>query len=108
MHVTFFGGETLLNFSAAADNRVDYAKRKAAEAGKRVDFSLTTNATLLTEDIVDFLAEHRVGVTVSIDGDRELNDHMRVFHDGRGSYDVIVPRSRCCWHGTGPTPSAPG
>jgi uncharacterized protein len=32
-----------------------------------------------------------VGVTVSIDGDRELNDRMRVFHDGRGSYDVIVP-----------------
>jgi uncharacterized protein len=56
-----------------------------------VEFSLTTNATLLSEEVVDFLAENRVGVTVSIDGDRELNDKMRVFHDGRGSYDVIVP-----------------
>lgn len=91
IHVTFFGGETLLNFPLLRST-VHYAKQKASEAGKQVEFSLTTNATLLTESIVDFLAEHRIGVTVSIDGDRELNDRMRVFHDGRGSYDVIVPR----------------
>lgn len=91
IHVTFFGGETLLNFPMLRST-VDYAKRKSAEAGKKVEFSLTTNATLLTEEIVDFLAENRVGVTVSIDGDRELNDQMRVFHDGRGSYEVMVPK----------------
>ncbi len=91
IHVTFFGGETLLNFSVMRTS-VAYAKRKAAEAGKYVEFSLTTNATLLTEEIVDFLSEHHIGVTVSIDGDQELNDKMRVFKDGRGSYDVIVPR----------------
>jgi uncharacterized protein len=91
IHVTFFGGETLLNFPLLRST-VEYAKRKSTAAGKHVDFSLTTNATLLREEIVDFLAEHRVGVTVSIDGDRELNDKMRVFHDGRGTYDVIVPK----------------
>jgi uncharacterized protein len=91
IHVTYFGGETLLNFPMLSSS-VDYAKRRCAELGKQVEFSLTTNATLLTEPIVDFLAEHKVGVTVSIDGDRELNDRMRVFADGRGSYDVIVPR----------------
>src|SRR5882672_349042 len=91
IHVTFFGGETLLNFPMLRSS-LDYAKRKCAEVGKHVEFSLTTNATLLTEQVVDFLAEHKVGVTVSIDGNRELNDKMRVFADGRGSYDVIVPR----------------
>ena len=91
IHVTFFGGETLLNFPLLRE-AVQYAKDKSAAAGKNVEFSLTTNATLLTERIADFLAEHRIGVTVSIDGDRELNDKMRVFHDGRGSYDVIVPK----------------
>src|SRR5262245_41839843 len=91
IHVTFFGGETLLNFPMLRSS-VDYAKRKCSEAGKHVEFSLTTNATLLTEEVVDFLAEHKVGITVSIDGDRELNDKMRVFADGRGSYEVIVPR----------------
>ena len=91
IHVTFFGGETLMNFPLLRSS-VDYAKRRCAETNKTVEFSLTTNATLLNEKIVDFLSEHRIGVTVSIDGDRELNDKMRVFHDGRGSYDVIVPK----------------
>ena len=74
--MTFFGGETLLNFNSDAIS-VLYAKTQAAEVGKTVDFSLTTNATLLTEEIVDFLAENRIGVTVSIDGDKELHDRMR-------------------------------
>jgi uncharacterized protein len=91
IHVTFFGGETLLNFPLLRTS-VDYAKRQSAQAGKKVEFSLTTNATLLTEEMVEFFSEHRMGVTVSIDGDKELNDRMRVFHDGRGSYDVIVPK----------------
>lgn len=91
IHVTFFGGETLLNIPVMRSS-VAYARRRAAEVNKTVDFSLTTNATLLNEEIIDFLAENRIGVTVSIDGDRELHDRMRVFHNGRGSYDVIAPK----------------
>jgi uncharacterized protein len=93
LHVTFFGGETLLNFNVMRTT-VEYAERRAQELGKRIEFSLTTNATLLNETIVDFLSQHRIGVTVSIDGDQELNDKMRVFHDGRGSYSVIAPKIR--------------
>jgi uncharacterized protein len=93
LHVTFFGGETLLNFPVMKST-VQYAERRMAELQKQIEFSVTTNATLLTEEIVDFLSEHRIGVTVSIDGDQELNDRMRVFHDGRGSYSVIAPRIR--------------
>ncbi len=91
LHLTFFGGETLLNFPLM-QWAVGYAKAEALKLGKEIDFSLTTNATLLTEEIVDFLAANRIGVTVSIDGDRELNDRMRVFHNGKGSYDVIAPK----------------
>jgi uncharacterized protein len=90
IHVTFFGGETLLNFPVMRTT-VEYARRRATELGKAIEFSLTTNATLLNEEIIEFLSDNRVGVTVSIDGDRELNDSQRVFHNGKGSYDVIVP-----------------
>lgn len=93
LHVTFFGGESLLNFPLLKST-VAYADDKADGEKRTVDYSLTTNATLLTEEIVDFLAEHRFGVTVSIDGDKELHDRMRVFHNGRGSYDTIVPKIR--------------
>jgi len=91
LHVTFFGGESLLNFPLMK-SAVAYSDAKASAEKRTVEYSLTTNATLLTEEIVDFLAEHRMGVTVSIDGDKELHDRMRVFHNGHGSYDVIVPK----------------
>ncbi|HLX45169.1 MAG TPA: quinohemoprotein amine dehydrogenase maturation protein [Bryobacteraceae bacterium] len=91
IHVTFFGGETLLNFPVMRST-VEFAKKKAAEVGKEIEFSLTTNATLLNEEIIQFLSDQRIGVTVSIDGDKELNDKMRVFHDGRGSYEIIAPK----------------
>lgn len=90
-HLTFFGGETLLNF-AVLKSTIAYARRRADDLGKEVDFSLTTNATLLKPEVVDFLAEERVGVTISIDGPREVQDKFRVFHNGAGSYDVVLPK----------------
>ena len=93
VHLTFFGGETLLNF-AVVKSTIEYARTKAAEMGKYIDFSMTTNATMLTSEIISFLAENNVGVTVSIDGPKESNDRFRVFHNGKGSYDVIAPKIR--------------
>ena len=91
--LTFFGGETLLNFPVL-QKTIPYARARGAELGKRVEFSLTTNGTLLRPEIIEFLAENDVGVTISIDGPREMQDTFRVFHDGRGSYDVIAPKVR--------------
>jgi len=90
-HMTFFGGETLLNFPVL-QSTVAYARRRAAEAGKTIDFSLTTNATLLRPDIIEFLAENEIGVTVSMDGPRDLQNRFRVFHNGAGSYDAVAPK----------------
>jgi uncharacterized protein len=90
-HLTFFGGETLLNFPVLKAT-IAYARRRAAEAGKTIDFSLTTNATLLQPEIIEFLAENDVGVTISLDGPRELQNRFRVFHNGAGSYDVVAPK----------------
>jgi uncharacterized protein len=92
-HVTFFGGETLLNFRVV-QTAVAYAKARAAELNKEIDFSITTNATLLKPDVIDFLAAHRFGVTISIDGPPELQDKFRVFHNGAGSYQVVAPKIR--------------
>ncbi len=93
VHITFFGGETLMNFPLLK-NVVAYASEKAAEAGREIDFSLTTNATLLTPAIIEFLSENRIGVTVSMDGPPDLHNKLRVFANGRGSYDIIEPRVR--------------
>jgi uncharacterized protein len=73
---------------------MNYARERAVEMGKEVDFSLTTNATLLRPEIIEFLAENRVGVTISIDGPKEMQDQFRVFKNGTGSYDIVAPKIR--------------
>jgi len=89
--VTFFGGETLMNFPVLRKT-VAYARQRAAELGKDIDFSLTTNATLLKPDVIDFLADERIGVTISIDGPQEIQDKFRVFNNGMGSYELVAPK----------------
>ncbi len=93
IHITFFGGETLMNFPLLKQV-VDYASAKGAAEGRSIDFSLTTNATLLTPAIIEYLSEKSIGVTVSMDGSKESHDKFRVFANGRGSYDIIEPRVR--------------
>ncbi|MDE8653581.1 quinohemoprotein amine dehydrogenase maturation protein [Novosphingobium album (ex Liu et al. 2023)] len=93
VHITFFGGETLMNFPLLRDV-VDYANGQAAVLGKAITYSLTTNATLLTDPIIAFLSDNAIGVTVSIDGPAEIQDRHRVYRSGKGSYAVIEPRLR--------------
>ncbi len=93
IHITFFGGETLMNFPLLKEV-VSYANEKAKVQGRHIDFSLTTNATLLTPAIIDFLSENHIGVTVSMDGPKEMHDQLRVFSNGRGSYDIVEPKVR--------------
>ncbi|MBV9507836.1 MAG: quinohemoprotein amine dehydrogenase maturation protein [Acidobacteriia bacterium] len=91
--ITFFGGETLMNFPVLKQV-VEYARGKANEESRSIGFSLTTNATLLTPAIIDFIAGNHIGVTVSMDGPKEAHDKLRVFANGRGSYDIIAPKVR--------------
>jgi uncharacterized protein len=98
VHITFFGGETLMNFPLLK-NVVAYANEQAAAQGRSIDFSLTTNATLLTPAIIDFLSQNNIGVTVSMDGPPELHDKLRVFANGKGSYDIIAPRVKALIQG---------
>ncbi len=91
VHLAFFGGETLLNFPVV-QSTIEYGRQRAADCGKTIDFSLTTNATLLRPEIIEFLAENQVGVTISIDGPKETQDQFRVFKSGVGSYDIVAPK----------------
>ena len=55
---------------------------------------MTTNGTLLTDDIIRYLAEHEVSLMISIDGPREINDANRVFANGQGTFDTVMGRIR--------------
>ncbi|PTW59342.1 uncharacterized protein C8N35_10755 [Breoghania corrubedonensis] len=92
-NVVFFGGEPLSNLALIREV-VEFAERRFGELGKRVDFTLTTNATLLTEEIVDWLNAHRFGLTISMDGPKALHDRNRKTVGGKGTYDVVAAKSR--------------
>lgn len=91
--IVFFGGEPLTRFAAIRALTAE-ALARAQSAGKQVDFSLTTNATLLNDEIIAFLREHDFGITVSMDGDEPEHDRRRITIGGRGTYERVAGNAR--------------
>jgi len=68
-HIRFFGGEPLLKFPLIKEI-VFYAKNKAYLAEKRLSFDITTNGTLINNDLIDYIkANPGIELIVSLDGD---------------------------------------
>jgi uncharacterized protein len=89
VHMTFFGGEPLMNMPVVRA-AVARGEELSKETGKKINFSLTTNGTLVTPEIAAFLDEHRIGVSLSLDGPPEINDAVRVFKDSDESTHEAV------------------
>ncbi len=93
LELDFFGGEPLLNFDVVKST-VDYGRSKAAQAGKEINFTLTTNALNLDQQVRDYLIAEEIAIILSLDGRPEVNDRMRVLPNGKGTYQQIVPHIR--------------
>jgi uncharacterized protein len=91
LEVDFFGGEPLLNWDVVKQT-VAYARSLEKENHKHFRFTLTTNGVGINDDVIDFTNKEMNNVVLSLDGRKEVHDHLRKFIDGRGSYDVIVPK----------------
>lgn len=91
IEIDFFGGEPLMNWEMVKET-VAYAREREKETGKNFRFTMTTNGVLLNDEIIDYLNENMHNVVLSLDGRPEVNDHMRPTANGKGSYDVILPK----------------
>ena len=91
LEVDFFGGEPLMNFDVVKQ-LVAYGREQEKLHDKHFRFTLTTNGVLLNDDIMEFANKEMDNVVLSIDGRKEVNDRMRPFRKGAGSYDLIVPK----------------
>ncbi|MCD8152550.1 MAG: thioether cross-link-forming SCIFF peptide maturase [Clostridiales bacterium] len=91
LEVDFFGGEPLMNWNVVKE-LVAYGREQEKLHDKNFRFTLTTNGVLLNDEIMEFANREMGNVVLSIDGRREVNDHMRPFRKGQGSYDLIVPK----------------
>jgi uncharacterized protein len=78
----FFGAEPLCNFEV-----MKYIVEKSVASGQKWTFGATTNATLLTEEKVQWMKKYKFSVLCSIDGPKESHDQNRIYRDGKGSWD---------------------
>lgn len=90
LEVDFFGGEPLLNLDMMKE-MVAYGRQREVQDNKKFNFTLTTNAVLLDDDVMNWVLDNDISVILSLDGRREVNDRHRLLADGRGSYDLILP-----------------
>lgn len=91
LEVDFFGGEPLMNFDVVKQ-LVRYGREQEKIHNKNFRFTLTTNGVLLNDDIMDFINEEMANVVLSVDGRKEIHDLMRPTRNGKGSYDLIIPK----------------
>lgn len=91
LELDFFGGEPLMNWDAVKEI-VDYARSKEEEYNKKFRFTVTTNGVLLDDDSIDYINKEMKNVVLSLDGRKCVNDNMRLTINGKGSYDIFVPK----------------
>lgn len=86
--VIFYGGEPVVNWDVIVDV-IEYSKK----LNSKINFSIVTNATLLSEKKIEYLAKNNVEIGISIDGPKNLNDKNRIYRlSSKSVYDEVVKK----------------
>ena len=88
-NIGFYGGEPLLVFDLIKQV-IEYSKELFY--GKLITYNITTNGSLLEDDVVDYLVENGVSLMISLDGPKSIHDSNRHFANGRGTYDDVMAK----------------
>jgi His-Xaa-Ser system radical SAM maturase HxsB len=86
--IEFQGGEPLVNWEGIK-HTIEYALEKNAAIGKNLEFTMVSNLALMTDEIMDYLLEHKVQICTSIDGPAHVHDKQRKL-PGMSSHDRAV------------------
>jgi His-Xaa-Ser system radical SAM maturase HxsB len=74
--IEFQGGEPLVNFPIVK-HIIEYAIERNKPVGKQLEFTMVTNLSLMDEEKLAYLLDHRVQICTSIDGPEHLHDKQR-------------------------------
>ncbi|OPX48602.1 thioether cross-link-forming SCIFF peptide maturase [Clostridium thermobutyricum] len=91
VEVDLFGGEPTMIWDTVKEI-IAYARENEEKWNKNIRFTMTTNATLLDEEKMDFIDKEMGNIILSLDGRPEVNDKVRIRIDGKGSHDQILPK----------------
>lgn len=96
LRLDFYGGETLL-YLPTIKRITSQLKPWADEQGIEFVFSLVTNGSLLTPEVVEELLDlGLLGAKVTLDGPPEVHNRLRPYKSGRPSFDDILANVRKC------------
>lgn len=87
---SFFGGEPLMYFNQIAGPLISFFDKTCKEHNISYSIHFTSNAYLLTDDIIVFLKNKACSFQITLDGYKYAHDKVRFMKNGAGSYDVIV------------------
>lgn len=87
--ITLFGGEPLLN-KPAVDFIMSYSQEQAELHDKKFRYVITTNATLLDNNTINYIVKYNFGLMVSLDGPKEVHDRQCPTQAGEGSFDAAA------------------
>ena len=86
----FYGGEPLLE-EELIKKCIQYLDEKIE--GKTVQYNITTNGTLLTQNIIDIFVSHNVSLMISLDGPAEVhNKHRKLLRGNGDSHSIIMKK----------------
>lgn len=90
MSFIFIGGGEPLITSELLEWAINYIHQKANKCKKDVEIIITTNATLLTDEKIEFLRNKNVHIGISSEILPSIQNAQRIFpHSDRGSFEIV-------------------
>jgi uncharacterized protein len=91
VNITLIGGEPLLEFTLIKQI-VPYALEAARKRNLLVTWSVTTNGTLLNEEIMQYFALYKINILLSMDGGARTHNRYRRDRSGQGTWHKIAKK----------------
>jgi len=77
LKIIFFGGEPLLEYELIK-KIVSYCRKLEKGLNKKFSFTMTTNATLLDSQKMEYFSKEKIGIMISFDGNPEMNSYRKM------------------------------
>lgn len=101
LKIEFQGGEPLLNWTIIKEI-VQYGEFLNRFAKRQLEFVICTNLTLLTDEMIGFIKEHKIVISTSLDGPKPIQDRHRKTREGYSGYDAFRQNLQRLRDGIGP------
>lgn len=87
LNFEFQGGEPISNFDVLK-HIYEYAEEH--KGNHLISYSVVSNLTLMSDEMIRFLIENKIQIATSLDGPAKVHDFNRPFKSDKGSYDIVV------------------